>query len=96
MEGNPDLAAEVSLAVPGCAGEDDGHRVCGVLVEAGDDVGLSWVFEQDWLYAGTLRRALNSLVIHVVVAGDGTVLTEKKQPVFRVHRALRRASRKSR
>src|SRR5438309_2335854 len=76
----PNLPTKVGLPVAGCSCENNCARIWITLVETANDLILGWVFEDDWIDSRSLRRALDRLIVHVVVTGDWTVLTEEEKP----------------
>src|SRR4029077_15436927 len=76
----PDLAAEVSLTISRSAGQDDRNRISRSLIKAAQQEVLHWMFKLDGRDLLTTSRALDRFVVHIVIAGNWTVVTKKTKP----------------
>ena len=70
----PDQATQVRFPIPWCAGKDDRSWLLRRL-EEGQDFLFGWVFKLDWLKSAAFGCPLDRLVVHIVVAGDRTILS---------------------
>jgi hypothetical protein len=68
----------VGFPIPGRAGQDFGTRQ--FRLEIGEKLAQELGRQDERINAVTPKRSLNSLVVHIVVGGNGTVIPEKTDP----------------